>query len=75
MLVIYGSGNCPACDVAKKVATESGVEFIYHDISQDPQQRDYIIQKGFRTVPQVFVGGEHIGGLQDLSKFVEKETN
>jgi glutaredoxin 3 len=37
-------------------------------VDLDPQQRAEMMQKtGRRTVPQIFIGGTHVGGYDDLA--------
>ena len=67
-VVMYSKDYCPYCARAKMLLTERGVtnlEIIR--IDQDPAQRDVMIERtGRRTVPQIFIGDQHIGGCDDL---------
>ena len=47
---------------------EQGIPFREIDLSEEPQERAALIQRsgGQRTVPQIFVGTEHVGGFTEL---------
>lgn len=67
-VVIYTRQLCGFCSAAKALLGKKGVSFIEHDGTFDPDVRAEMIQKsnGSRTFPQIFIGGEHIGGSDDL---------
>jgi glutaredoxin 3 len=48
--------------------TSKGVEFSEVDIAVQPERRAEMMQRanGGRTVPQIFIGDEHVGGCDDL---------
>lgn len=67
-VLMYATGVCPFCaraEILLKARGVNGIEKIRVDL--DPQQREAMMQKtGRRTVPQIFIGGTHIGGYDDL---------
>ena len=65
---IYTTPICPYCHAAKRLLTKKGVAFTEIDVSRDPALRDTMTTraKGRRTVPQIFIGGAHVGGCDDL---------
>jgi glutaredoxin 3 len=65
---IYTTGWCPYCGAAKALLQDKGVSFDEIDAT-DPGVRSAMIERahGRRTVPQIFIGGQHIGGYDDLS--------
>ncbi|CAI5524348.1 unnamed protein product [Closterium sp. Naga37s-1] len=70
-IVIFSKSYCPYCRRAKAVFQQLNVhphvvELDQRDDGQDIQ--DVLMDLvGRRTVPQVFVGGEHIGGADDTA--------
>jgi len=54
--------------MAKRVLTAKGVSFTEVNITAQPEKRAEMIQraKGGSTVPQIFIGGKHVGGCDDL---------
>ncbi len=65
---IYTSPTCGFCHMAKRLLDNKGVGYVETDVSADPDQRAKMMQRanGGRTVPQIFIGGEHVGGSDDL---------
>ena len=65
---IYTTPLCGFCHAAKRLLARKRVEFIEIDISRDAALRDRMVARamGFRTVPQIFIDGAHIGGCDDL---------
>jgi len=67
-VVMYATGYCPYCSRAESLLKQRGVEAIEKIfIDQDPAQRDIMMQRtGRRTVPQIYIGEDHVGGCDDL---------
>lgn len=67
---IYTTPTCPYCVAAKRLLTKKGVAFTDIDVSRDPSLRDAMTRRanGARTVPQIFIGGKHVGGCDDLQE-------
>lgn len=67
---IYTTPTCPYCVAAKRLLTKKGVAFTDIDVSRDPSLRDAMTRRanGARTVPQIFIGGKHVGGSDDLQE-------
>lgn len=67
-IVIYTTPICPYCVRAKHLFDQKGVTYQEVDISQDAQLREDMLNKsgGRRTVPQIFINGQHVGGCDDL---------
>ena len=65
---IYTTGFCPYCSQAKQLLQERGVtELDEIRIDLLPGERQKMMDiTGRRTVPQIFIGGAHIGGCDDL---------
>ena len=65
---IYTTPTCPYCLAAKRLLTKKGVGFAEIDVSRDPSLRIAMTERagGSRTVPQIFIGGTHVGGSDDL---------
>lgn len=59
---------CPYCVAAKSLLTEKGQEYEEIDIGKNPNQRPTMIDRayGSSTVPQIFIGDQHVGGCDDL---------
>lgn len=65
---IYTTPLCGFCHAAKRLLTKKGVAYDETDVSTDPALRAKMMERagGRRTVPQIFIGGVHVGGCDDL---------
>ena len=65
---IYTTQTCPFCRRAKALLSSKGVTFTEIDVGAQPDRRAEMVQRanGRRTVPQIFIGGHHVGGCEDL---------
>ncbi len=67
---IYTSPLCGYCHAAKQLLAEKQVIFVEVDVWAEPTRKSEMIERanGRRTVPQVFIDGEGIGGYDDLAE-------
>ncbi|HIK10336.1 MAG TPA: glutaredoxin 3 [Oscillatoriaceae cyanobacterium M33_DOE_052] len=65
---IYTWQTCPYCIRAKMLLSWKGVKFIEYKIDGDGAARVKMAERanGRRTVPQIFVNNQHLGGCDDL---------
>jgi len=65
---IYTWRTCPFCIHAKDLLQSKGVKFIEYNIDGDEAARSQMQNRahGRRSVPQIFINDEHIGGCDDL---------
>jgi glutaredoxin 3 len=65
---IYSKAFCSYCVTAKRLLQAKQIDFTEYAIDMDPPRRQEMIQRagGRTTVPQIFIGGRHIGGCSDL---------
>lgn len=66
---IYTADYCPYCKHAKALFDGKGVAYEEIDVSGDDDARIALVKKagGLRTVPQIFINDEHIGGFDAVS--------
>ena len=71
---IYTTPYCPFCVRAKKLLSNKKVEFNEIDLSENPDKFEEMLSKsnGARTVPQIFVNGEHIGDCDHIHDLDQK---
>lgn len=66
---IYTWSSCPFCIRAKQLLTRKGVDFTEYVIDGDEAARDAMVARGSdgkRSVPQIFINDEHVGGCDAL---------
>jgi GrxC family glutaredoxin len=67
-VAIYTKDYCPYCTKAKTLLKRKGVAFREIDITHDASLQQEMIEKsgGRRTVPQILINGNPVGGADDL---------
>lgn len=68
MLTVYSKNNCPFCDRAKSLLESKGIVYNVINIEDQPEAREFLIDQGLRSVPQIFDGTTLLqGGYQGLA--------
>jgi len=67
-VVIYTRPFCGYCARALSLLSQKGVAFTEIDAGMDPDKRREMVQRagGRSTFPQIFIGGAHIGGCDEM---------
>jgi len=65
---IYTWSTCPFCIRAKALLDRKGVQYTEYCIDGDEPARGKMAQRsnGRRSVPQIFINNQHIGGCDDI---------
>jgi len=64
---IYTSATCVYCVAAKNLLKQKGLDYSEIRIDTDPARREEMLKRSQRrSVPQIFIAGQHIGGFDDL---------
>ena len=67
-VIVYSSPFCGYCAAAKRLLKNKGTDFTEINVLFSPDRRQEMIElSGRQTVPQIFVGGRHVGGYSELS--------
>ncbi len=63
-VTIYTTPTCHFCQMSKEFFREKGIAYTEHNVAQDQEKRQEMIQKsGQMGVPVIFVGDEMIVGF------------
>jgi glutaredoxin len=75
MLKVYSKAQCPFCDRAKNLLKLKGIEFEEVRVDLDTSAREFIIERGHRTVPQIYLNDELYveNGYTGLSRLTEND--
>jgi glutaredoxin 3 len=66
-VIIYSKDHCPYCDHAKQLLDKKSVVYQEIRIDQDPEQAAKMVAlTQRRTVPQIIINDEPVGGFDDL---------
>ena len=73
-VVIYTGDLCVHCDWAMDLLNQKNIKFTEYNIAKDLEKREEMLKKsnGAKTVPQIFIGEQHVGGNVELQA-LEKE--
>ena len=64
---IYATSFCRHCMDARDFLQAKGVEYEEYLLDLMPLEKDVMIERcGQKSIPQIFINGQHIGGLTDL---------
>jgi glutaredoxin 3 len=67
-VVMYTTRVCPYCVAAKRLLGQRGIAYTEVDVTADETKRAWLVETtGRRTVPQIFIAGEAIGGFDELA--------
>ncbi len=67
-VTVYTTRICAYCVRAKMLLKQKGIAYEEIDVSGDDEKRAWLVRTtGQRTVPQIFIDQESIGGFQELA--------
>jgi glutaredoxin 3 len=66
---MYCTAMCAYCQMAERLLRQKGVTDIDKvRVDLEPERRAEMMERtGRRTVPQIYIGDEHVGGFDELS--------
>ena len=73
-VTVFARPGCPYCVRAKGMLNDAGIEFEELVLNRDYTDNTLRAVANATTYPQVFIGGELIGGSDDLEKWLENRT-
>jgi len=66
-ITIYGSETCSYCAAARLLLKKKGLTYDDVLVSSDPDKREEMFARsGSKSVPQIFIGEQTIGGFDEL---------
>ena len=70
---IYTKDFCIWCDRAKGLLNAHSIDFNEIDLSDDDSRNKFYENVGnnVKTVPQIFIDGQRVGGYQDLREWLD----
>lgn len=72
-VIIYTKDVCPYCDRAKNLFRALKVPFEEINLEHDHARRDELSRKfHWRTIPMIVVGGQFVGGFDDVNELHRK---
>ena len=72
-VALFTKPNCPYCRNAKRLLDKHGFNYEEIVLGKDASLTSLKAMSGRETVPQVFIGGKHIGGSDDLESYFQEK--
>lgn len=72
MIKVYGKPNCAFCTKAKNLLDQRNLKYEYKDVSLVQNMTE--LKEAYpqaKSVPQIWVGGTHVGGYNQLVSYLE----
>jgi glutaredoxin 3 len=71
--IVWSKYNCPYCDQAKALLTQRGIKYEERKIGDGYSREDLLeAVPNARTVPQIFINNQLIGGFTELRQHIEE---
>ncbi len=75
---VFGKSNCPHCNRSKGYLDEASVDYVYHDVIENPgalyemlaRTKPIVGDKTPITVPQIWIEGSYVGGADELAEIL-----
>jgi len=71
--IVWSMNGCPYCDKAKALLENNGIKYEERNIMSEEWSKEQLLEAvpGARTVPQIFLNGEYVGGYNELYNYYE----
>lgn len=68
-VLMYCTHACPYCQMAVRLFEKKGISISKIQVDEEPEKRQEMLDRtGQRTVPQIYIGDQHVGGYMDLAE-------
>lgn len=74
MFTVYSTPDCPYCVRAKQLLEAKHQTYETVDVLESDEARELFVEWRVRTVPQIVHNNVHIGGFEDLVKYLEADN-
>jgi glutaredoxin 3 len=65
---MYTTASCAFCTAAKMLLKQKGLDYVEIRVDTDFAKREEMLKRAHRrTVPQIFINDQHIGGYEELA--------
>lgn len=73
-ITVYTKSNCPNCTSAKQLLKSKGLAYTEIEVERYPVQLNELLRRHpeARQMPQIFVNGQRVGGLEGLRANMEQ---
>ena len=74
--IVWSKTPCPYCDQAKALLKQRGIEYEERNITEGTWTKEQLLEAvpNARTVPQIIINSNLIGGFNELRKYLEESA-
>lgn len=75
--IVWSKTPCPYCDQAKALLKQKGIEYEERNITEGTWTREQLLEAvpNARTVPQIFLDEQLIGGFNELRQHLQNQAD
>ena len=74
--IVWSNIGCTWCEKAKSLLEQKGIEYEERNLAKEWKIQQLLeVVPNARTVPQIFVDDEYVGGYQDLVEYLQRKSN
>jgi glutaredoxin len=75
VITVYSKPNCPYCEKAKYLLKSLGLQYEEMVVTKDLSVEELykVLDKQVRTIPQIVIDKNHIGGYNELKEYFINE--
>lgn len=75
--IVWSKTPCPYCDQAKALLKQRGIEYEERNITEGTWTRENLLEAvpNARTVPQIFLNEQLIGGFNELRQHLQNQAS
>jgi len=75
--IVWSKTPCPYCDQAKALLKQKGIEYEERNITEGTWTKEQLMEAvpNARTVPQIFLGEQLIGGFNELRQHLQSQSS
>jgi ribonucleoside-diphosphate reductase alpha chain len=73
--IVYGKVDCPYCARAKEELSLRGIQYDWIDLEEIGKTAAEVTGRKVKTVPQIYVSGQYVGGYDELMAFLDQPVN
>jgi|TARA_R110000772_G_scaffold208856_2_gene319411 glutaredoxin len=75
VITVYSKPNCPYCEKAKYLLKSLGLQYEEKTVTKDLSVEELykVLDKQVRTIPQIVIDKNHIGGYNELKEYFINE--
>lgn len=75
--IVWSKTPCPYCDQAKALLKQRGIDYEERNITEGTWTRENLLEAvpNARTVPQIFINEQLVGGFNELRQHLQNQAS